>query len=307
MISIILERLAGGQCVGVCGVWRPWSGDESAGRQTPNAALLPLACLSPLAPRSSPLYNGCFPSDALTPYPFMNIETVPGAERSQIAKFAPRPEATGRLPLEPMDPQLTSIQPGGGLVLRLELAWGRLRRRYLKAFRPRYLVRMRMKRRGEFNGCPHDVLDPRDLKFYRNQGGYFWRPQDDPFTWRDRLAFARVGLAELIVFGGGAFAAAILLFVIAFCAPFPTRIAVGLRSAGSGGGGDRRLRGLVLPRSATRGADRSRPHRFPGRRHGRGRRRQSQTTILSAARPCASAFFCRSSTCTSTACRHRPA
>ena len=156
----------------------------------------------------------------------MNIETVSGAERSQIAEFAHRPESTGRLPLEPMDPQLTSTQPGGGWVLRVELAWGRLRRWYLEAFRPRYLVRMRQKRRGEFNGCPHDVLDPRDLKFYRNQGGYFWRPQDDPFTWRDRLGFARVGLAELIVYGGGAFAAALLLFVIAIRAPLAPRVAV---------------------------------------------------------------------------------
>ncbi len=112
------------------------------------------------------------------------------------------PPTVERLPLEPMDPQLTSIQPGGGPIYRLELAWGRLRRAYLKAFRPRYRMRMRQKRRGEFNGCPHEVLDPRDVKFFRNQGGYYWRPQDDPFAWRDRLPFARVGLAELIVFGG---------------------------------------------------------------------------------------------------------
>jgi phosphatidylserine decarboxylase len=98
-----------------------------------------------------------------------------------------------------MDPQLTSIQPGGGVIVHLELAWGRLRRWYLKAFRRRYVARMRELRRGEHNGCPHEVLDPRDLKFHRNQPGYWWAAEDDPFRWRDRLPFARVGLAELLV------------------------------------------------------------------------------------------------------------
>jgi phosphatidylserine decarboxylase len=118
-----------------------------------------------------------------------------------------------------MDPQIRSIQPGGGVVIRLEMAWGSLRRRYLKLLRPRYVARMLQTRRGDFNPCPHEVRDPRDLKVYRNQGGYFWEPQDDPFTWRDRLPFARVGLAELIVIGGGALLAAIFLFRIALWIP----------------------------------------------------------------------------------------
>ena len=54
-------------------------------------------------------------------------------------------------------------------------------------------------RKGDFNPCPHEVLDPRDLKFHRNQGGWYWEEQHDPFTWRERLPFARVGLAELLV------------------------------------------------------------------------------------------------------------
>jgi phosphatidylserine decarboxylase len=134
-----------------------------------------------------------------------------------------RPAATarggpeqGRLPLEPMDPQLTDIQPGGGFVIRLEQAWGRLRRWYLKTFRGGYVERMAALRQGDFNPCPHDVLDPRDLKFHRNQGGWHWKPHDDPFTWRDRLPFARVGLAELLLtcglaFGGAALLAALIL------------------------------------------------------------------------------------------------
>lgn len=121
----------------------------------------------------------------------------------------------GRLPLEPMDPRLTDIQPGGGIVIRLEQAWGRARRWYLKRFRRRYVERMAGLRQGDFNPCPHEVLDPRDLKFHRNQGGWFWKPEDDPFAWRDRLPFTRVGLAELLVVGSLSFAAAALLAFVA--------------------------------------------------------------------------------------------
>jgi len=99
-----------------------------------------------------------------------------------------------------MDPRLTDIQPGGGVIIRLEQAWGRCRRWYLKTFRRRYVERMAALRKGDGNRCPHEVLDPRDLKFYRNQGGWHWAAEDDPFTWRDRIPFAREGLAELLVF-----------------------------------------------------------------------------------------------------------
>jgi phosphatidylserine decarboxylase len=116
-----------------------------------------------------------------------------------------------RLPLEPIDPQITSIQPGGGVCMRLELAWGHVRRWYLKTFRAGYVAKMAALRRGDKNVCPFEVLDPRDVKFYRNLGGYYWEPQDDPFTWRDRLGFARVGLAELWLITGGLFAASIAL------------------------------------------------------------------------------------------------
>jgi phosphatidylserine decarboxylase len=104
--------------------------------------------------------------------------------------------------VEPLDPTISSIQPGGGTCLRLELWWGFWRRWYLKTFRPDYVRRMAALRRGEPRGCPHEVLDPRDVKFYRNQGGHYWDAADDPFTWRDRLLVARVGLAELILLGG---------------------------------------------------------------------------------------------------------
>jgi phosphatidylserine decarboxylase len=127
------------------------------------------------------------------------------------ASFAPQmapahPDAdTGRLPLEPMDPQITSIQPGGGVVVRLELAWGYVRRAYLKWCRPGYVARMAALRRGTKNACPFEVLDPRDVKFFRNQEGYWWASDDDPFAWRERLPFARVGLAELWLISGAFF------------------------------------------------------------------------------------------------------
>jgi phosphatidylserine decarboxylase len=104
--------------------------------------------------------------------------------------------------VEPLDPLVTSIQPGGGVCMGIELAWGRIRRRYLKTFRRGYLARMEATREGQANKCPHEVLDPRDLKFYRNQGGYYWKPENDPFVWREHLPFVREGLAELgLLFG----------------------------------------------------------------------------------------------------------
>lgn len=117
--------------------------------------------------------------------------------------------SAGSRELMEMDPHLTDIQPGSGVVIRLEQAWGAVRRCWLKIFRRGYVQRMQACRKGDFNPCPHDVLDPRDLKFHQNQGGYYWDREDDPFTWRDSLPFARVGLAELLVMGGGFLAAAV--------------------------------------------------------------------------------------------------
>lgn len=59
---------------------------------------------------------------------------------------------------------------------------------------------MQAKRQGECPGCPHDIIDPRDLKYVRNVCGYSFRPEDDAFRWRDRLGFARWGLAEIVIF-----------------------------------------------------------------------------------------------------------
>ena len=107
-----------------------------------------------------------------------------------------------RLELESMPEDIVSTQPGGGVCMQVELAWGKFRRWYLKTLRPGYVTRMKDLRRVEPVGCPHEVLDPRDLKFYRNLTGDCWAPDDDPFVWRDRIPFARAGLAELLMMGG---------------------------------------------------------------------------------------------------------
>jgi phosphatidylserine decarboxylase len=83
--------------------------------------------------------------------------------------------------------------------MNLELAWGRCRRWFLRRFRPGYVLRMTEKRQGNCPDCPHDIIDSRDLKYWRNVCGYWFHPEDDPFVWRNRLGFARAGLAELCI------------------------------------------------------------------------------------------------------------
>ena len=92
------------------------------------------------------------------------------------------------------------VQPGGGFCHGLELAWGRWRRAWLRRFRPGYVRRMLAKRQGQCPDCPHDIIDPRDLKFCRNVCGYWFRKEDDFFSWRGRLGLARAGLAEVVCF-----------------------------------------------------------------------------------------------------------
>jgi phosphatidylserine decarboxylase len=100
----------------------------------------------------------------------------------------------------PVQKELTSIQPGGGFFMGLELAWGRMRRLGLRLFRPDYVRRMADKRLGTCPNCPHDIIDARDLKYYRNVCGYWFAKEDDPFHWRDDLGFARAGLVEVCIF-----------------------------------------------------------------------------------------------------------
>jgi phosphatidylserine decarboxylase len=71
------------------------------------------------------------------------------------------------------------------------------------------------KRQGHCENCPHDIIDPRDLKFYRNRCGYWFRPEDDRFRWRDRIGLARPGLAEVVCFSLMFFTIALPLGVLA--------------------------------------------------------------------------------------------
>ena len=103
--------------------------------------------------------------------------------------------------------KINSIQPGGGFCFNLELAWGRLRRAWLRRFRPRYVRRMQVLRQGECPSCPHDIIDGRDLKLYRSVCGYSFPDEHDPFHRRSLLPFARAGRAELVCFSLVALAA----------------------------------------------------------------------------------------------------
>ena len=106
-----------------------------------------------------------------------------------------------RLEPEPLPDNLRSVQPGGGFCYEVELAWGRWRRWYLRTFRRGYVVRMAGLRRGDATGAGHAVLDPRDLKYCRNRCACDWGVEHDRFVWRERLPFARWGLAELQLMG----------------------------------------------------------------------------------------------------------
>jgi phosphatidylserine decarboxylase len=112
---------------------------------------------------------------------------------------------------ESLPENIRSVQPGGGKCYSIELAWGRWRRWYLKRFRRGYVERMAALRRGDATGAPHEILDPRDLKYCSNLCSAHWLPEDDPFQLRERLPFARWGLAELQLMGWPLLALAILL------------------------------------------------------------------------------------------------
>ncbi|MGC3966019.1 MAG: phosphatidylserine decarboxylase family protein [Pirellulales bacterium] len=106
-----------------------------------------------------------------------------------------------RAPAEPLPANIRGVQPGGGVCYSMEMAWGRVRRGYLRTFRRGYVRRMAELREGDLRGAPHDVLDPRDLKFCSNLCSARWAPEYDRFAWRGRLPFVRWGLAELLLMG----------------------------------------------------------------------------------------------------------
>lgn len=116
------------------------------------------------------------------------------------------PTLATQLEVQPLPDNIRSAQPGGGFGYRVELAWGRVRRWYLKTFRAGYVSRMAALRTGSCDGAPHEILDPRDLKYCCNVCSCRWAESDDPFAWRKRIPFARWGFAELQLMGWPLFA-----------------------------------------------------------------------------------------------------
>ena len=57
-----------------------------------------------------------------------------------------------RAPPQPLPENIRSVQPGGGVCYRIELAWGRWRRWWLAHCRPGYVRRMAELRRGDPQG-----------------------------------------------------------------------------------------------------------------------------------------------------------
>jgi phosphatidylserine decarboxylase len=134
----------------------------------------------------------------------------------------------GRARVEPLPENFAGVQPGGGFCLRVELAWGRWRRGWLRRFRPGYVRRMAELRRGPCDGAPHEILDPRDLKYCRNLCACEWDAADDPFGWRERLPLARWGLAEWLLIGGGLLVLAAVLALWSWWAALPAVALSGL-------------------------------------------------------------------------------
>jgi phosphatidylserine decarboxylase len=145
-----------------------------------------------------------------------------------MSAATPTSSAPARLAPKPLPPNVRSAQPGGGWAVALELAWGRLRRRWLRLARPGYVARMLAARQGECPGCPHDVIDDRDLKFFRNVCGHHFAADDVPRRWLDRLPLARMGRCEVLLYGGSlsALAAAAAACLSPYAAAPPALLAL---------------------------------------------------------------------------------
>ena len=72
-------------------------------------------------------------------------------------------------------------------------------------------------RQGDCRGAPHEVLDPRDLKYCRNVCSCSWAEADDPFRWRRSIPLAPWGAAELLLMGGPL----LVLTILAAVVPWP--------------------------------------------------------------------------------------
>ena len=101
---------------------------------------------------------------------------------------------------------VTTVQPGGGPVAALALAWGRLRRAGLRAMRPRYVQALAAERTRECPGCTHDVIDGKDLLWVQNVCAVRLPAARTVPPFRDRFGLVRLGRADVlacIVAGAG--------------------------------------------------------------------------------------------------------
>ena len=122
-------------------------------------------------------------------------------------------KTSNRAEPQPLPDNIRNVQPGGGVCLQIELAWGRWRRWWLTHFRSGYVKRMAELRRGDCRGAPHEIIDPRDLKYCRNICDCSWAASEDPYLWRRSVPLAPWGAAELLVMGLPLLALAILAAV----------------------------------------------------------------------------------------------
>src|SRR4051812_27260495 len=74
------------------------------------------------------------------------------------------------------------IQPGGGRIMALELLWGKFRRWRLRTFHSKYVAAMKDRLKGDPANIPVEVIDPRDLKYFRNVANCWFEPADDLFA-----------------------------------------------------------------------------------------------------------------------------
>ena len=84
--------------------------------------------MNPDAPSLSNETTAASAPALVTPVSAVLAAAASAAARSDSSKATVIGRSSSQLELEPMDPQIKNIQPGGGVVIRLELAWGRLRR-----------------------------------------------------------------------------------------------------------------------------------------------------------------------------------
>ncbi|MBL8753645.1 MAG: phosphatidylserine decarboxylase [Planctomycetes bacterium] len=92
-----------------------------------------------------------------------------------------------------------SVQPGGGAGALLARVFGRVRRAWLRTFRPGYVAAMARRRVRACPRCVHDVVDGRDLVWVQNVCGVRFPPEDTVSPFRDRFGLVRLGRPELLL------------------------------------------------------------------------------------------------------------